>query len=195
MPSAETTAAPAAYTESPFYLQAVAALAAKHAVVAHQDIYCSTGMKLVARGTQLGQEQFERLAQHKLTEPIDRNLASERPIDAASLAIAADKVLERDSSYSRLTSRSGDPLAVKHGLAAVRLPQPLLLRMTVMREERPDIFEHSLRTSIIAYALAQRLRLSANDREQLLVAALCHDVGEMHTDPVLLARGHNITPE
>jgi putative nucleotidyltransferase with HDIG domain len=185
----------AAYTESPYYLQAVAALARQRAVMAHQDIYCHNGMKLVAKGTQLGDEQFERLAQHKLAEPLDRMLISERAIDAAGLAIEAGKILERDAVYARLGNRSGDPLAVKHGLAALKLPTALLMRLTVMREQRPAMFQHSLRTAMVAHALAQRLKLSANDRELLLLAALCHDIGEMHTDPLLLDSGHNITPE
>ena len=187
--------ATASYTESPYYLQAVAALARRRPVTAHRDIYCSNGMKLVAGGTRLGDEQFERLAQHKLTEPLDGMLISERAIDAACLAIEAAKILEHDPVYARLANRAGDPLAVKHGLAALRLPAPLLLRLTVMREQRPDIFEHSLRTSMIACALALRLKLDAGDRATLLLAALCHDVGEMHTDPLLLASGHNITPD
>jgi hypothetical protein len=39
------------YTESHYYLQAVAALARQQTVTAHEDIYCDTGMKLVAKGT------------------------------------------------------------------------------------------------------------------------------------------------
>ncbi|MES2349726.1 MAG: HD domain-containing phosphohydrolase [Pseudomonadota bacterium] len=187
--------ATASHTESPYYLQAVAALARSRPVTAHRDIYCSNGMKLVAGGTRLGDEQFERLAQHKLTEPLDGMLISDRAIDAACLAIEAGKILEHDPVYARLANRAGDPLAVKHGLAALRLPPPLLMRLTVMREQRPDIFEHSLRTSMIACALALRLKLDAGDRATLLLAALCHDVGEMHTDPLLLASGHNITPD
>lgn len=183
------------YTESPYYLQAVAALARQQTVTAHADIYCDAGMKLVAKGTALGEEQFQRLAHHKLNEPLDNMLISERAIDAASLAIDAGKILEHDPIYSRLGVRSGDPLAIKHGLAALKLPAPLLMRLTVMREQRPEMLQHSLRTAMIACALAQRLRMPQAERQHLLLAALCHDLGEMHTDPALLASGHAITPD
>lgn len=183
------------YTESPYYLQAVAALARRQTVTAHEDIYCNNGMKLVAKGTALGEEQFQRLARHKLNEPLDNMLVSERAIDAAGLAIEAGKILDYDPIYSRLGSRSGDPLAIKHGLAALKLPAPLLMRLTVMREQRPEMFQHSLRTAMIASALAQHLKLTPAERAPLLLAALCHDLGEMHTDPALLASGHAITPD
>ena len=181
--------------ENPFYVQAMAALALEQAVVAQDDIYGSNGIKLVAKGSQVSQAQFERLAQHKLKVPLDQVLASARPTDAASLAIAAGQILQRDAIYCRLANRSGDALAIKHTLAALDLPRPLLLRLTVMRDQRHEMFEHSLRTAIIAEALAVRLRLGAGDRQLLAIAALCHDIGEMHTDPLLLAADHDITPE
>jgi len=181
--------------ENPFYVQAMAALAREQDVVAQEDIYGTNGMKLVSKGSKVSQPQFERLAQHKLKVPLDHVLASERPIDATALAIAAAQILERDSVYCRLAARSGDALAIKQALAALKLPRPLLLRLTVMREQRPAMFEHSLRTAMIANALALRLRLPASARELLAVAALCHDIGEMHTDPLLLADNHDITPD
>ncbi|WP_295993287.1 HD domain-containing phosphohydrolase [Rugamonas sp.] len=181
--------------ESPYYLQAVAALARSRAVVAQDDIYSSQGMKLASKGVQVGPALLERLAQHKLTAPLDELLASERPINSTTLALEACKIIEHDRIYARMVNRSGDPLAVKHALEALAIPRKLLLRLTVMREQRRAIFDHSLRTGIIAYTLAQCLGLPAAERDKLLIGALCHDVGEMHTDPALLERGHAITPQ
>ena len=198
MPAESTelaTASQAVISETPFYLQAVAAFAREQPMVAQQDIFGSNGIKLVAKGSQVSQQQFARLAQHRLTVPLDRALSSERTLDAASLAIAASKILDNDKLYCRLAKRSGDLMAIKQGLAGLKLPQPIWLRLTVMRAQRPAMFEHSLRTAIIAYALAQCLKLPAGERAILLAAALCHDVGEMHTDPMLLASEHDITPE
>ncbi|NRR31571.1 HD domain-containing protein [Oxalobacteraceae bacterium] len=200
MPADTVSAAPPAQGlkpcgESPYYLQAVAALAQQQTLVAQQDIYSSSGMKLVGKGAELDQQHFERLAQHKLSVPLDSVLSSSRAIDAAELALEADRILEHEATYARMAARTGDPLALKHGLAALRLPTPLLLRLTVMREQRPGIFGHALRTGMIAYAIAQRLGRSSAERELVLMAALFHDVGEMHTDPALLASAHDITPE
>jgi len=201
MPPAESpldeakSAPPSLDADNPYYLAAVAALARKRPVVAQQDIYNCKGMKLVAKGSEVSQLQFERLAQHKLRESLDHLLASERPIDSTTLAIEACKIIDNDRIYGRMATRSGDPLAVKHALEALKIPSLLLLRLTVMREQRRGMFDHSLRSAMIAYALAQRLGLSAAERYNLLIGALCHDIGEMHTDPALLERGHAITPD
>ncbi|MBJ7312587.1 HD-GYP domain-containing protein [Rugamonas sp. CCM 8940] len=195
LPADTIVAAPLPGAENPYYVQAVAALARRQAMVAECDIYSSNGMMLAARGSVISEPQFERLAQHKLQQPLDSLVRTSHSLDAGDLALAAAKILEHDNVQARLAARSGDPLAVKQGLAALKLPAPLCLRLTVMRELRPAMFEHSLRSAMIAFALAQRLRLPAAERYALLIAALCHDIGEMHTDPELLDRRHDITPE
>ncbi|MES2260845.1 MAG: HD domain-containing phosphohydrolase [Pseudomonadota bacterium] len=180
--------------ENPHYIHAVAELGSERSVIAHQDIYSASGIKLVAKGARVSPQQFERLTQHKLNAPLDHMLESERAVDADFLATAAARILDHEPVYTRLAARTGDPLAVKHALAGLRLPKPLLMRLTVMRERRTDMFEHTLRTGMIAFALAQRIALPVADRGNLLMAAICHDFGEMHTDPALLAAGHDITP-
>lgn len=180
--------------ESPHYIQAVAEMGAERDVIAHQDIYSSTGIKLVAKGSRLTPAQFERLTQHKLTAPLDHLIESEAPVDAEFLAATAARILDHEPVYARMAAHTGDALAVKHGLAGLKLPRPALMRLTVMREKRGEIFEHSIRATIIAHALAQRLALPEADRYHLLMAAICHDFGEMHTDPAILAAGHDITP-
>jgi HD-GYP domain-containing protein (c-di-GMP phosphodiesterase class II) len=181
-------------SESPHYIQAVAEMGAERDVIAHQDIYSSTGIKLVAKGSRLTPAQFERLTQHKLTAPLDHMIDSEDPVDAEFLAATAARILDHETVYARMAAHTGDALAVKHGLAGLKLPRPALMRLTVMREQRLETFEHSIRAAMIAHALAQRLGLPAQDRYHLLMAAISHDFGEMHTDPAILAAGHDITP-
>ncbi|SFV14666.1 HD-GYP domain-containing protein [Pseudoduganella namucuonensis] len=181
--------------ENPHYIQAVAELGTERAVIANDDIYSASGVKLVAKGVRLTPLQFERLTQHKLTAPLDHMLASEHPVDADFLATMAARVLDHEPVYARLAARSGDPLAVKHALAGLKLPKPVQLRLTVMRERRTEMFEHSIRCGIIAHAMAQRMGLPAAERGNLLMAAISHDFGEMHTDPAMLAAGHDIAPD
>lgn len=179
--------------ESPHYIQAVAELGAERDVVAHQDIYSSTGIKLVAKGSRLTPAQFERLTQHKLTAPLDHMIDSEDPVTPEFLATMAARILDHEPVYARMAAHTGDALAIKHALAGLKLPRPALMRLTVMRAKRTETFEHSIRAAMIAHALAQLLALPAQERQHALMAAICHDFGEMHTDPAILAAGHDIT--
>jgi HD-GYP domain-containing protein (c-di-GMP phosphodiesterase class II) len=181
--------------ENPHYIRSVTEVGDTQEIVAHEDIYASNGMKLIAKGAPINSRQFERLTQHKLSTPLDRMLTASKPVDATALAIEVDKILDTDGRYRQIAARTGDPRALKQSLGALRLPGPILLRLTVMRERFDNMFQHSVRCAMIAYALAQRMGLSSREKDDLLLAALCHDIGEMHTDPALLAPDHNITPE
>ncbi|MFC7420390.1 HD-GYP domain-containing protein [Iodobacter arcticus] len=181
--------------ENPHYLRAATQMGDRREVVADQDIFAANGMKLLAKGAKINSHQFDLLAKHKLSTPLDQALATERPVDGGQLAFEAGKILEKDPLIARLVTRAGDPLAIKHQLAGLSLPTPIRFRLTVMQDQRAELFEHTLRISIVAYAIAQQLKLSEADCAALTLGAICHDLGEMHTDPELLTSGHQITPQ
>lgn len=179
--------------ENPHYIRAVTEVGDARAIVASEDIFAASGTKLISKGAAINSHQFDRLSQHRLALPLDRMLSAEHPMDAGALALEVGKIVERDARYRRIVSRSGDPLGIKFALANLALPPPVQLRLTVMSERRPSMFQHGLRTAMLAYCLAARARLPEPARVTALLAALCHDFGEMHTDPAVLAAGHDIT--
>jgi HD-GYP domain-containing protein (c-di-GMP phosphodiesterase class II) len=181
--------------ENPHYLRAATQMGDRREVIADQDIFAANGMKLLAKGSKISSRQFDMLAKHKLSTPLDQVLATERPIDGGQLAFEVGKIIEKDSLIARIVTRGGDPLAIKHQLAGLSLPLPIRFRLTVMQDQRPDLFEHVLRNCIVSYAIALHLKLSESDKTALTLAAICHDLGEMHTDPELLTSGHKITPQ
>lgn len=179
--------------QRPHYVRSVAELGESQAIVAHQDIYASNGMKLLARGSSVDCSHIDLLSRHKLRAPLDLALAAENQVDPTQLAFEANKLLAADPIMAALAERSGDRLGFRQCLGALQLPAPIMFRLTVMREMRCALFEHTLRIALITYALAVRMKLPQRALNELLVAALCHDLGEMHTDPDLLAPGHRIT--
>lgn len=181
--------------QSPHYVRSVTEMGETQAIVAHRDIYASNGMKLMARGASVDRSHLDLLSRHKLRAPLDLALSAENQVDANQLTFEANRLLASDPIMAALVERSGDPLGFRQCLGALPLPAPIMFRLTVMREMRAGLFEHTLRIALITYALAVRMNVPKRDLNDLLVAALCHDLGEMHTDPDLLAPGHRITLE
>ncbi|NHQ87777.1 HD domain-containing protein [Iodobacter sp. HSC-16F04] len=181
--------------ENPHYIRAATKMGDKREVIADQDIFAENGMKLLAKGAKISSHQFDLLTRHKLSTPLDQALATDKPVDGQQLAFEAGKIIEKDALIAKIVSRSGDVLAIKHQLALLVLPLPIRFRLTVMHDQRPSLFAHALRNCIVSYSLAQQLKLSDSDKTALTLAALCHDLGEMHTDPELLTSGHVITPQ
>ncbi len=181
--------------ESPHFVRSVTEMGDTRDVIASEDIYASNGTKLLAKGARIDSKQFEKLTRYKLSAPLDQVLSSDRAVDAAMLAIEFDRILEHDATYRQLLSRAGDPRQLKHCTANLRLHSTIELRLTVMMDKHTEMFEHTLRTAIIAFACAQRMGIPAADFPAVLMAALCHDFGEMHTDPRILDQSHQVTAE
>jgi len=182
-------------SESPHFVRSVTEMGDTRDVIASEDIYASNGTKLLAKGARIDSKQFEKLTRYRLSAPLDQVLSSDKAIDAAALAIEFDRILEHEALYRQLLSRAGDPRQLKHCTANLRLHPTIELRLTVMADKHPEMFGHTLRSAIIAFACAQRLGVPAAEIPAVLLAALCHDFGEMHTDPRILEQSHQVTSD
>jgi len=179
--------------ESPHFIRSVTEMGDTRDVIASEDIFASNGTKLLAKGARIDSKQFEKLTRYKLSAPLDQVLSSDKAQDAAALAIEVDRIIEHSAIMRQLLSRAGDPRQVKHSLANLTLQPTIELRMTVMADKHPDAYQHTLHTAIIAFACAQRMRVPPSELPAVLLGALCHDFGEMHTDPSILDQNHQIT--
>ena len=192
--SMDSLAFPERLPESPHYLRAVTELAQRRAVVAQEAIYAEGGIKLVEKGTRIDGRLYDRLVQHKLREPIDSHLAAEDTIDHAVLVATAREVA-RDSPLGQLLGPAlgtgFDRMWVS--LAQVPLPSTMAFKLTVMREQRPKLFQHSLEMVIVAMFLGLRSALNDNDCIALTAAALLHDVGVLHMPPAWRDPQHKFT--
>lgn len=178
-----------------FYADAVTTLGDHHSVLATDDIYGANGVKLIGRGTRIDSRVREKLSGHRLPPNLDANLSTMGAVNPQSLAVEADRLIREEKFWQRLATRSGDAMAMRHGLAAIRLPGCLAFKLTVARDQRPKLYAHSLRVAMLCNYLALRLGMPDKTMQNLLLAALCHDLGELHTDPAILDPGHRITDD
>ncbi len=136
-----------------------------------------------------------------------------QPIGQADQA-AAQQLLDEDRHFVQAVTRMGDDTEVvvdqdifeSHGVKLLargsRINSAVLDKLLGHRLREPIEGKLSAGAGVSAAALATlshylalRLGLSAIDTERLLLAALCHDFGELHTDPAILEPGHRITDE
>ncbi len=145
-------------------------------------------------------DHYENLARdillrHELQRPPGFSPgASEREV-AEMLARHAAHLIDEDVFLRQMAERSGDALAMRHQLSRLELPTAVAQMLALARKQRPELFRHLLLVALIAHYLALRRELSARDTDSLLLAALCHDLGELYTDPALLDPQHRISDE
>ncbi len=179
--------------ESTHYLRAVTDMAQQRAVVAQDAIYTENGIKLVEKGVQVDTHLYDRLVQHKLREPIDSHLSVENPVNIESL-LAAALALTNSAPLARLLVQAlGSAQTLLLPLQAMPLPPSIAFKLTVMREQRPELFQHSVMMLLVTAFVGIQAGLKQEDRVALAAAALLHDIGMLHMDSAWLDPQHTMT--
>jgi len=185
-----TTDTGAPLKDSAHYLHAVTQLAETRPVVAQSAIYSESGIKLVDQGMRIERRLYERLVQHTLREPLDTHLSVEGAVTTASLIAAARALLESAVLPQRLAQTLRVPASLLAPLTTMPLPPSVAFKLTLMREQRPALWKHSLEVMLIAMYLARRAETSERDCVALCAAALMHDTGMLYMDPAWADPGH-----
>jgi HD-GYP domain-containing protein (c-di-GMP phosphodiesterase class II) len=179
--------------DSPHYLRALTDMADRRAVVTQDAIYTDNGIKLVDKGARIDSRLYDRLVQHKLREPIDRLLTVENPVDVPALIAAGQDLAKQGALPQMLAQALGSAAKLLAPLRSLPLPEPIAFKLTVMREQQPDLFAHSLQMMMVAVFLGLKSGLGERDCVPLAAAALLHDAGMLHLDPAWLDPINKVT--
>lgn len=177
----------------PFYLKTVTELGNQQPLVTSCDVYSTSGIKLVNRGTKFDGTLYQKLLRHKLTPKLDQCMEIENAITNADLATEATLLLAHDSWLQLMQSAMPDVSIFGSTASRIPLHRVVAFKLTVMREKRPDLFKHSLYLMLVCIYIGTRLELDSDQLAQLSAAALLHDIGIMHIDPELLTPGHTLS--
>lgn len=177
------------------FLRAVTQLADKQEVVASEDIFSKTGIKLVSSGTQLSGKFYDHLVAHKLLKPIEQSLSVADAINAAQLFDLTSAEARRVPSLVTMFEQPETLEQLQGCFHQLEIPAPLALRLSVMQEDRPELFQHSLTVAMLCMLMAVRDDLPLEEQQALALAGIFHDVGELYIDPELLAPGHRMDNE
>ena len=171
---------------APHFLRHVADLAERHAVVAQMPIHTAAGVKLVDRGERITRAHYDDLARHKLQASLEDSLAVSNGVTAASLRLAVDELVNAEAAFAALLPDHGERDRLVPLFATLPLAPPLAFKLTVAREERPEVLDHSLKVAYCAAALAYRSGLPHHEIVNAAAAGLFHDLGLLHVDPDML---------
>ena len=192
MNAAAASTAPDA-AESAVFLQAVSDLGKTRRVVISQPIFNAGGVKLLEGGATVDQGLYDRLVSHRLSRPLDECVEAEPSVDARVLREAALAAIERWSFFARMAPAGRAREIVLESLAAVPLPKPIGLHLTLARDTRPALFERSILVALLCAHLAREGGATLHDIGAAAAAGLLHDMGMLHIDPALLDSDERLT--
>lgn len=176
------------------FVREITAFGDRRELVSRESIWSHGGVKLLDAGTRIDSRLVERLGAHRLRVPLETSVTTPDAVDTTTLAMAAMALVDDHPLYRRIGAQAGAIERLHRDLQRAAVPSALGFVLAVMRETRPELFDHSVKVTTLALHLAGRRGLGEAARAELAVAAIAHDVGTLHVDPALLARGRRLDP-
>ena len=181
--------------EQQHFTQAVVELGDHQDVVVTQAIFNTQGTKILERGSTIHREMYQRLIQHKLSAPLENSLRGSKSVSAEALKSSAEEVMLDIPFFGRMAADDKTRKMLLDMLETVPLPDPMAFQLTVARDARPEIYQHLVRTALVAAWLARTPVISRYDVQMATAGGLLHDIGMLHIDPLLLRPEHVLNRE
>ncbi len=122
-------------------------------------IFNEQGVKIVEKGVAINAGMYERLMQHKLSEPIENSVASLPTVTGEFLRETTENLLLQVPFYARMLEDPKVRALLLDVISKIPLPAPMAFQLTLACEVRQEVFVHSVQvalTAALAGALAHR---------------------------------------
>ena len=164
------------------------------AITGRDAIFAENGLALPANGNLVRTEHFERLLKHKLRQPSGQNQAIGNGVTNEALEKYARALIENDpgSFFEMLRTKQGSCIRLLRALRAMTLLEPMAFKLTLARDQLPELFDHSIRVTLLALYLGIQSHFSDRDLATLAAAGMFHDLGLLYIDPTLMAPGRRL---
>lgn len=169
--------------------------AAEHRFEASEDIFAGNGMKLLAKGTPIGNSVREQLLNHKLRKPLEQSMRVVDGLIPARFGPMAEELLAEHRQLEALCHTERGP-GVAQALTSLQLSEAVQCLLTLHGELVGERMKHSVGVAMLALAFARKLApRDTSLRQSLSLAGLVHDIGELYIDPQCLRREGPLPPE
>lgn len=176
-----------------FFFKQLVLLAANHEVKTTEDIFSSTGMKLVGKGTKVSQELYDRIISHKLTKPLESSVVVEGGITPKKIAEQAISMLDSNASISSFAGWTENNKSVTDILAELHFTPASQTLLSVYASKNPNTLQHITQVALLSLGLAHKMQAHARIMRALSYASIFHDVGELYINPDLMQK-KNLLP-
>jgi HD-GYP domain-containing protein (c-di-GMP phosphodiesterase class II) len=176
-----------------FCLDHIMNLAEQRDIVAAEDIIDDRGMKLWAKGQRVSRSLKEKLLRHKLVRPLETALTVDGGVLCEQVVETCQRLIAEDELLGRICGTAESRRQLK-AFSDTPLPGPLKLLLTTAKDTGMATYEHSVHCVAVSAGLAGRLKLSEHDAQQLMLAALMHDIGELYVNPSYIRSSTPLAP-
>jgi hypothetical protein len=180
-------------TDPAHFTKVVAEFGGHKPVIATRPIFNAHGTKVLEMGASVNPNLYERLIQHRLSEPLEHCVTSVPSITPANLQKSVAEAIERVPLYERMLNDSDARSQLLEAISRIPLPDPIAFQLTLACEMRPTLYAHLVDTAIVSAWLAMDPTHPSHVRVvNAATVGLLHDIGMLHLNPILLDYRHEI---
>lgn len=168
------------------YLRHLTNVGDQRAITAQEDVYSTSGIKVLAAGSKINTALLERLLKHKLIKSIDESCVVDHALNRTELVDQARRLLESSPELARLVQNREGSDFFEDCFGGNELPNLVRNKLTVLGEQSRRMLEHSIWCGIAAAFLGREIGLPEQEIQSLASAGLLHDIGQLHIDQRVL---------
>ena len=165
-----------------------------NAVLASEDICNKQGAAIVTKGQPIDPNTAKRITQHKLNKDIDHSITIEHSYSANQMFECMQDHLEVVGLDAVVRTFKLEKIIKIYLEYACKQPM-IRLKLSVMADSSPVIFNRTLISASMALALCKEMKTDSNTAKNVFLAALLADTGLLHIDPEVADLRGQFTPE
>jgi len=179
------------------FLQHLMKMAAVEEVKATEDVFSVSGIKLIGKGSRISENLYERIVSHKLMKPLEGSIRVGDPVTPHALIMTAEMLLDSSPSLAKLLSRGAAEDGALGAVKRASFDEQAGSLLKVHESRLPKSLSHGVLVGLLSMGMMKRLRPGdAKALDDLIVASIFHDIGELYIDPALhTGRTTPLTPE
>ena len=177
------------------FTRRVARVSQSRKIMTHEDVISTDNMKLVGKQTQITAAFFDKLIKHKLLKPLENSLTIEGCINAEELVRNFNSLDEHSLVVKAMQADVDNRKHIFQLLRSMPLPAPLSFKLSILREEMPETYLHSLIVAYISVNIGIHIGLEPDALVELANAGLFHDIAVLHLDNDVFAYNSPISYE
>jgi HD-GYP domain-containing protein (c-di-GMP phosphodiesterase class II) len=159
------------------------------------DIFNHQGVLVTRKGVNIDQGVRQQLVKHKLLKPLDSHIGLEHQADTQTLINEFRLLLQQYPDVQIVNEALNFGSEFEKLLQLERLHPLMTQKLTVLETQMHSEFEKSIFTAWLSTMIARELGLSMDERRDILVAALIHDIGLLHLDPDIVCSNRKLSSE
>ncbi|MBI5558839.1 MAG: HD domain-containing protein [Deltaproteobacteria bacterium] len=164
-------------------------------VISTEDIFNSSGVMVVPKGTRISQDVARKVLRHKLIKSLEDQVQVSDCIDKRTILDDLQKLLAKykDLQVIHLKNNFEEPFAAL--VEAVKFNTILVQKLTVLKKQLIKEYDKSLFCGWLSALISHRMGLEKELVEAAFLAGFFHDIGLLNVAPQTLEKGGELTAD